>query len=523
MAHRRPGLVVALLLAAGVARAATQGPPVYTYTGTAPSGSCSGTRVLIDAGGTGTYYCNAGTWALITAGGGGAPTTVPYWTGAADGTLSAEHNLGALGTGLVINTAGTPSIYAGGTCTAPNFVRVISASGAVTCAAPTLSLSSVSNPTGDWTATFPTGTKALWTFTGSTDEAFTIHGDGAFTGVGDLVHIHKSGTGATAGADALHVEVTSDLNMTGLRVTMANATRDAINTNALVTAGGFVGPLTGAVTGNASTATALAADPTACGAGSYVTDISAAGVLTCSTPAGTYTLPAASTTLGGVKMAAACSAGQHVASIGAGGELGCTADAGGSYTLPAATSTVLGGVKGTGSALTCSGTDKATGFAADGTLQCAADQTGASSGPAGYKVTGSNVTNSTTTPTNITGLAWSLAANTEYDFRCDITHQGTATSGPRFGLNGPASPTLVNIRWYRSTSPTASTQSNDTAFSAAAQTAAIATSGNTTVMTSLVMGTIINGANAGTAQFTLTSSTNGQTVTVYRGSGCTVF
>jgi hypothetical protein len=93
-------------------------------------------------------------------------------------------------------------------------------------------------------------------------------------------------------------------------------------------------------------------------------------------PAGTYTLPAASTTLGGTKMAAACGAGAHVSSIGAGGELTCSADAGGTYTLPAATASVLGGVKGTGAALVCSGTDKATGFDAAGSLQCAADQTG---------------------------------------------------------------------------------------------------------------------------------------------------
>lgn len=55
-----------------------------------------------------------------------------------------------------------------------------------------------------------------------------------------------------------------------------------------------------------------------------------------------------------------------------------------------------------------------------------------------------------------------------------------------------------------------------------AQTAAITSSGNTTVLSSFVMGSIINGSTAGTAQFMLTSSTAGQTVTVYRGSGCTV-
>jgi hypothetical protein len=63
---------------------------------------------------------------------GGAPTDATYWTGSSNGNLSAEINLGALGTGLVINTAGTPSIYAGQTCT-NQVVRVLGASGAATC------------------------------------------------------------------------------------------------------------------------------------------------------------------------------------------------------------------------------------------------------------------------------------------------------------------------------------------------------------------------------------------------------
>ena len=40
----------------------------------------------------------------------GAPSDARYWVGAAHAGLSAEHNLGALATGLVINTAGTPSV-----------------------------------------------------------------------------------------------------------------------------------------------------------------------------------------------------------------------------------------------------------------------------------------------------------------------------------------------------------------------------------------------------------------------------
>jgi hypothetical protein len=62
-----------------------------------------------------------------------APASAQYWTGAADTTLSAEKNLGALGTGLVLNTAGTPSAYAGTSC-ANQFPRSLNASGGATCA-----------------------------------------------------------------------------------------------------------------------------------------------------------------------------------------------------------------------------------------------------------------------------------------------------------------------------------------------------------------------------------------------------
>ena len=53
----------------------------------------------------------------------------------------------------------------------------------------------------------------------------------------------------------------------------------------------------------AQTATALAADPAACSAGQYASDISAAGVLTCGTPPGTYTLPGSTSAVtGGIRL-----------------------------------------------------------------------------------------------------------------------------------------------------------------------------------------------------------------------------
>lgn len=52
-----------------------------------------------------------------------------------------------------------------------------------------------------------------------------------------------------------------------------------------------------------ATATALAADPTACGAGNFVSDVAADGTLTCSTPAGTYVLPDATDLVtGGIRL-----------------------------------------------------------------------------------------------------------------------------------------------------------------------------------------------------------------------------
>ena len=93
--------------------------------------------VVPTCAGTDALTSNGTTITCMTPSGSGAPTTAQYWTGAADAGLSAEKNLGALGTGLVLNTAGTPSIYAGATCGAGTYASATSASGALTCSAPT--------------------------------------------------------------------------------------------------------------------------------------------------------------------------------------------------------------------------------------------------------------------------------------------------------------------------------------------------------------------------------------------------
>lgn len=134
---------------------AFSGPTTTLKTFTLPNASASilttNTKVTLAQGGTnqdawtpsdcvrvnaaGTALESAG--AACGSGGGGAPTDYAYWGSGTNATLSAEINLAALGTGLVINTAGTPSIYAGATCT-NQFIRILGASAAATCASVSL-------------------------------------------------------------------------------------------------------------------------------------------------------------------------------------------------------------------------------------------------------------------------------------------------------------------------------------------------------------------------------------------------
>lgn len=101
-----------------------------TYTGPdGPLRNFANTLVRTDANG----------YLTITnpSGFGGAPTDAGYWVDQANATLTAERNLGALTTGLVLNTVtasvGVPSAYAGTSCT-NQFPRSLNASGAATCA-----------------------------------------------------------------------------------------------------------------------------------------------------------------------------------------------------------------------------------------------------------------------------------------------------------------------------------------------------------------------------------------------------
>lgn len=126
-----------------------------------------------------------GGWLTITAGdagsgggGSGAPTTASYITRVAESGLSNETAMGGLGTGLVLNTTttGTPSIYAGASCT-NQFPRSLNASGAATCASVALG----TDTTGSYVASV----------SGNTNEALYKLAD---AGIGSMSNVETDGT-----------------------------------------------------------------------------------------------------------------------------------------------------------------------------------------------------------------------------------------------------------------------------------------------------------------------------------------
>jgi hypothetical protein len=219
-----------------------------------------GSVTRINCSGSGITCARSGNTGIISVSGGGlgggAPTDVGYWTSASSVDLSAEKNLGALGTGLVLNTLGTPSAYAGTGCT-NQFPRSLSASGAATCASVNLS--------SDVTGSLPGASVS-----GAVATATALAADPADCSAGQYAT-----TIAASGALTCAQPSFSQLSGT--------ATDSQVPDNITISL--------------ASTATALAADPADCAASRYATGINASGTLTCAQvdlAAGvTGTLPAA--------------------------------------------------------------------------------------------------------------------------------------------------------------------------------------------------------------------------------------
>lgn len=131
---------------------------------------------------------------------------------------------------------------------------------------------------------------------------------------------------------------------------------------------------------------------------------------------------------------------------------------------------------------------------------------------------------STTSGTNysdVTGLTFAVAANTSYSISCDLMYSTAATTTAlRLAVNGPASPTAVNINSFVIASSTAFGSFYATAYDSDN---AFTTGGGATVYPATLIGTVENGANAGTLAVRIKSEVDTSAVTIKRGSFCTLY
>lgn len=187
-----------------------------------------------------------GPWVPSDGGGGScsscAPLSAQYWLGASASGLSSAKNLGALSTGLVLNTSGTPSQYAGTSCT-NQFPRSLNNSGAATCASVSL--------TADVTGTLPeanggTGTTAL---TCSSGQALTSNGSaysctsGPFAAGGSSPQVQYNNGGVLGGMTNYQSDGTRPLVVAETSIPSPPAAK-ALHFDLAVGDAGFVFPVT---------------------------------------------------------------------------------------------------------------------------------------------------------------------------------------------------------------------------------------------------------------------------------------
>lgn len=127
-----------------------------------------------------------------------------------------------------------------------------------------------------------------------------------------------------------------------------------------------------------------------------------------------------------------------------------------------------------------------------------------------------DVTNNTTTLTNVTGLAIALAANSTYTIDAKVMFQTAATAtGIRLTQTAPAGATVV-AQWNTPTSLTARTLANQRAADTGAATTGVdVANANTLACGSLL---VMTGTTAGNLQIRFASEVAGSNAVVKAGS-----
>lgn len=129
-------------------------------------------------------------------------------------------------------------------------------------------------------------------------------------------------------------------------------------------------------------------------------------------------------------------------------------------------------------------------------------------------------TNATTTPSNVTGLSFTVAASRNYTMDCQIYYQGSAaTAGLDIAVTGPAASTSIFYSYEEDSTGTGVQESVASAFGTKLVGNATVTA-TTNLPAHITMG-LRNGVNAGTVQVQ-GSATGAGTVTIQPGSYCSI-
>jgi hypothetical protein len=119
------------------------------------------------------------------------------------------------------------------------------------------------------------------------------------------------------------------------------------------------------------------------------------------------------------------------------------------------------------------------------------------------------------------GLAFLVAANTNYTMHCQIVWSASAvTTGPEFQITGPGSPTSVVISMMSAITGATTASAAATAFSTALNPEGATVTSATNEVAYVDM-SLVNGANAGTVQLQASPQGAG-TLTIRQGSSCTL-
>lgn len=198
---------------------------------------------------------------------------------AADGTLTCSTPAGG-GSGTVTSVSvATANGVSGSVANATTTPAITLTLGAIT---PT-SVAASGNVTGANLSGTNTGDQT--TITGNAGTATALAANGANCAAGEFP-LGVDASGASETCTALPTTIAGTLNQITASAATGTVTL-SIPTNPTLpgtTTGTFSGNLTGNVTGTASSATALAANPTDCAANNFATTIDASGNLTCGQP-----------------------------------------------------------------------------------------------------------------------------------------------------------------------------------------------------------------------------------------------